>query len=144
MFQLCFNLNGIHDSVGKALRTVSRGRETANSQALSFYFDPGLKHYLQINLIVGNIGRYTVIYNQFGARNFIVTDCAIFYRQKTTVRLTSSLRADYFQITFKKDSKLHNNVFSAIKKVGHRGYLSAKTAFLVDIGHKDGDVMLSW
>jgi hypothetical protein len=41
-----------------------------------------------------------------------------------------------FQITFKKDSKLHDNVFSAIKKVGHRGYLSAKTAFLVDIGHK--------
>jgi hypothetical protein len=28
--------------------------------------------------------------------------------------------------------------------VGHRGYLSAKTAFLVDIGHIDGDVMLSW
>jgi hypothetical protein len=49
-----------------------------------------------------------------------------------------------FQITFKKDSKLHYNVFSVIKKVGHRGYLSAKTAFLVDIGHIDGDVMLSW
>jgi hypothetical protein len=49
-----------------------------------------------------------------------------------------------FQITFKKDSKLHNNVFSAIKKVGHRGYLSAKIAFLVDIGHIDGDFMLSW
>ena len=49
-----------------------------------------------------------------------------------------------FQITFKKDSKLHNNVFSAIKKVGHRAYLSAKTAFLVDIGHIYGDVMLSW
>jgi hypothetical protein len=49
-----------------------------------------------------------------------------------------------FQITFKKDSKLHNNVFSAIKKVGHHAYLSAKSAFLVDIGHIDGDVMLSW
>jgi hypothetical protein len=49
-----------------------------------------------------------------------------------------------FQITFKKDSKLHNNVFSAIKKVGHRAYLSAKTAFWVDIGHIDGDFMLSW
>jgi hypothetical protein len=34
-----------------------------------------------------------------------------------------------FQITFKKVSKLHNNVFSEMKKVGHRGYLSAKTAF---------------
>jgi hypothetical protein len=34
-----------------------------------------------------------------------------------------------FQINFKKDSKLHNNVFSAIKKVGHRGYLRAKTVF---------------
>ena len=49
-----------------------------------------------------------------------------------------------FQITFKKDSKFHQNVFSAIKKVGHRGYLSATTAFLVDIGHIDDDVMLSW
>jgi hypothetical protein len=49
-----------------------------------------------------------------------------------------------FQITFKKDSKLHNNLFSAIKRVGYLGYLSAKTAFLVDIGHIDVDVMLSW
>jgi hypothetical protein len=49
-----------------------------------------------------------------------------------------------FKITIKKDSKLHKNVFSAIKKVGHRGYLSAKTAFLVDLGHIDGDAMLSW
>jgi hypothetical protein len=43
-----------------------------------------------------------------------------------------------FQITFKKYSKLHNNVFS----VGHRGYLSAKTAFLVDIGHISNDCRL--
>jgi hypothetical protein len=49
-----------------------------------------------------------------------------------------------FQITFKKDSKLQNDIFSAMKEVGYRGYLSAKTAFLVDIGHIDGDVMLSW
>jgi hypothetical protein len=48
-----------------------------------------------------------------------------------------------FQINFKKDSKLHNNVFSAIKKVGHRAYLSANAFFLVDKGHIDGDVM-SW
>ena len=48
-----------------------------------------------------------------------------------------------FQINFKKDSKLHNNVFSAIKKVGHRAYLSANAFFVVDIGHIDGDVM-SW
>jgi hypothetical protein len=36
MFQLCFNLNRIHDSVGKALRTCSRnqGRVTASSHAL--------------------------------------------------------------------------------------------------------------
>jgi hypothetical protein len=33
------------------------------------------------------------------------------------------------QITFKKHSKLNNNVFSAIKKAGHCAYLSAKTAF---------------
>jgi hypothetical protein len=50
-----------------------------------------------------------------------------------------------FQITFKKDSKLHNNVFSALKEVlGHRAYLSAKAAFLVDIGRIDDDVLLSW
>jgi hypothetical protein len=49
-----------------------------------------------------------------------------------------------FQITFKKDSKLYSNVISAIKQGGHRGYLSAKTAFLVNIGHIEGDVMLSW
>ena len=41
-----------------------------------------------------------------------------------------------FQITFKKDSKLHNDIFSAMKKVGRLGYLSAKTAFLVDVGHR--------
>ena len=46
--------------------------------------------------------------------------------------------------SFEKDSKLHNNVFSAIKKVDRRRYLSAKTAFLVDIGHIYGNVMLSW
>ena len=42
---------------------------------------------------------------------------------------------NYFskQITFKKDSKVQNNVFSAKKKVGHRGYLSGKTALLADI-----------
>jgi hypothetical protein len=49
-----------------------------------------------------------------------------------------------FSYNFKKDSKLHNNVFSAINKVDHRGYFSANTAFSVDVGHIDGDVMLSW
>ena len=34
--------------------------------------------------------------------------------------------------------------FLYLKKLGHRGYLSAKTAFLVDIGQIYGDVMLSW
>jgi hypothetical protein len=32
MFQLCFNLNKIHDSVGKALRTANQDHVTANSQ----------------------------------------------------------------------------------------------------------------
>ena len=31
MFQLCFNLNRIHDSVGKALRTANQARVTVNS-----------------------------------------------------------------------------------------------------------------
>ena len=34
--------------------------------------------------------------------------------------------------------------FLQLIKVDHRVYLSAKAAFLVDIGHTDGDVMLSW
>jgi hypothetical protein len=42
MFQLCFNFNKIHDSVGKALRTADQAHVTANSHALSFSFDPGL------------------------------------------------------------------------------------------------------
>ncbi len=63
--------------------------------------------------------------------------------QKAEIQFLENYTGD-FQITFKKDSKLHNNVFSAIKKVGHPGYLSATTAFLVDIGHIYGDVMLSW
>jgi hypothetical protein len=40
-FQLCFNFNRIHDSVGKALRTSNQGRMTANSHALSSSFHPG-------------------------------------------------------------------------------------------------------
>ena len=35
MFQLCFNFNRIHDSVGKALRTANQDRVTANSHTLS-------------------------------------------------------------------------------------------------------------
>jgi hypothetical protein len=31
MFQPCFNLNKIHDSVGKALRTANQDHVTANS-----------------------------------------------------------------------------------------------------------------
>jgi hypothetical protein len=41
MFQLCFNLNIIHDSVGKALRTAKQDLVTAGSHALSF--EPGLE-----------------------------------------------------------------------------------------------------
>ena len=39
MFQLRFNLNRIHDSAGKPLRTADQAR--ANSHALSFSFHPG-------------------------------------------------------------------------------------------------------
>ena len=42
MFQLCFNFNKIHDSVGKALRTANQARVTVNSHALSSSFHPGL------------------------------------------------------------------------------------------------------
>ena len=48
MFQLCFNLNKIHDSVGKALRTADQDRLTANSHALSFSFHPGLNIYYNL------------------------------------------------------------------------------------------------
>jgi hypothetical protein len=40
MFQLCFNFNRIHDSVGKALRTANQDRGTANSR---LNFDLGKK-----------------------------------------------------------------------------------------------------
>ena len=44
MFQLCFNLNRIHDSVGKALRTANQGRLTVNSLACTLILVPfGLK-----------------------------------------------------------------------------------------------------
>ena len=62
--------------------------------------------------------------------------------QKAEIQFLENYTGD-FQITFKKDSKFHHNVFSAIKKVGHRGYLSATTAFLVGIGHIDDDVMVT-
>ena len=42
MFQLCFNLNTTHDSVGKALRTANQARVTVNYHALLFSFYPGL------------------------------------------------------------------------------------------------------
>jgi hypothetical protein len=75
--------------------------------------------------------------------NFSLQDC-ILAVGKAEIQFLENYTGD-FQITFKKDSKLHNNVFSAIKKVDHRGYLSASRRFLilVDIGHIDGDVMLS-
>jgi hypothetical protein len=78
----------------------------------------------------------------FEKLNFSLLDC-IFAYGKAEIQFLENYTGD-FQITFNKDSKLHNNVFSAIKKIGHRGYLSAKTPFLVDTGHIDGDVMLSW
>jgi hypothetical protein len=36
VFQLCFNLNRTHDSVGKALRTASQGRVNANSRERNY------------------------------------------------------------------------------------------------------------
>jgi hypothetical protein len=78
----------------------------------------------------------------FEKLNFSIWDCILAFR-KAEIQFLENYTGD-FQITFKKESKLHNIVFAAIKKIGHRGYLSAKTAFLVDIGHVDGDVMSSW
>ena len=78
----------------------------------------------------------------FEKLNFSLLDCILAFG-KAEIQFLENYTGD-FQITFKKDSKLHNNVFSAIKKVGHRAYLSAKAAFLVDIRRIDGDVMLSW
>jgi hypothetical protein len=43
MFQLCFNLNKIHDRVGKALRTADQARVTTNSRALLSSFDAGFR-----------------------------------------------------------------------------------------------------
>ena len=45
MFQLCFNFNRIHDSVGKTLRTANQARVSAKSHALSSSSDPCLKPY---------------------------------------------------------------------------------------------------
>jgi hypothetical protein len=42
MLQLCFNFNRIHDSVGKALRTVNQDHVTANYHALSYSFHADL------------------------------------------------------------------------------------------------------
>jgi hypothetical protein len=78
----------------------------------------------------------------FEKLNFSHLDCILAFG-KAEIQFLENYTGD-FQITFKKDSELHNNVFSAIKKVGHRAYLSAKAAVLVDIGRRDGDVMLSW
>jgi hypothetical protein len=47
VIQLCFNLNRIHDSVGKALRTAKQDRVIANSHELSFSFHPGLTFHMQ-------------------------------------------------------------------------------------------------
>jgi hypothetical protein len=77
--------------------------------------------------------------------NFRALDCILAFR-KAEIQFLENYTGD-FQITFKTESKLHNNVFSAIKKVGHHAYFSAKAAFLVDIGRIElieGDVMLLW
>jgi hypothetical protein len=62
--------------------------------------------------------------------SFRETECQPFERVKCILKAEIQFLENYtgdFQITFKKDSKLHNNVFSGIKKVGYRGYLSVKT-----------------
>jgi hypothetical protein len=56
-----------------------------------------------------------------------MSDCILAFG-KAEIRFLENYTGD-FQINFKKDSKLHNNVFSAIKKVGHRSYLRAKMVF---------------
>ncbi len=96
-------------------------------------------------LILKNINPIT----QNRQRSLRETEFQPFQRLKCNLKrlrlsFSKTTLAIFKYITFKKDSKFHHNVFSAIKKVGHRGYLSATTAFLVDIGHIYDDVMLSW
>jgi hypothetical protein len=45
MFQLCFNFNRIHDSVGSALWTANQDHVTTNSHALSSSFDSGFSQF---------------------------------------------------------------------------------------------------
>jgi hypothetical protein len=46
MFQLRFNFNKIHDSVGKALRTANQDHVTANSHSLSSSLALGLSYFI--------------------------------------------------------------------------------------------------
>jgi hypothetical protein len=57
VFQLCFNLNRIHDSVGEALRAANQGRVTANSHLLSSSFG-GLKAGLHLQLSLRFLVRF--------------------------------------------------------------------------------------
>jgi hypothetical protein len=50
----------------------------------------------------------------FEKLNFILQDCILAFK-KAEIQFLENYTGD-FQITFKKDSKLHNNVFSAIKR----------------------------
>jgi hypothetical protein len=71
-------------------------------------------------------GQITTVTYLFYCRKYIVMKFIAF--GKTEIQFLENYTGD-FQVTFKKDSKLHNNVFSAIKKVGHRGYLSLRRLF---------------
>jgi hypothetical protein len=81
-------------------------------------------------------GQITTVTYLFYCRKYIVMKFKIFFESylkfasvvfeklskafgKAEIQFLENYTGD-FQITLKKDSKLHNNVFSAIKKVGHR------------------------
>jgi hypothetical protein len=46
MFQLCFNFNKIHDSVGKASRTANQARVTLMHSHSRFIQASGINHHL--------------------------------------------------------------------------------------------------
>jgi hypothetical protein len=49
VFQLCFNFNKIHDSVGKALRTANQDHVTANSHPRQFHPRFMVEHFQKSN-----------------------------------------------------------------------------------------------
>jgi hypothetical protein len=71
----------------------------------------------------------------------ISTVTCLFYCRKYSFRETEFQPFERLKCNLKAEIQFIK-LIQSIKKAGHRAYLSAKTAFLVDIGLIDGDVML--